>query len=196
MKAQQIRVWDPFVRLFHWTLVAAFFIAYVTEEDFLTLHIWAGYIVLGFIVARILWGFVGPQYARFSSFVFSPRNIIAFLKDTVAFKAKRYLGHNPAGGAMILLLILSLILTTVTGIAIYGVEENAGPLAVLGSAGEFWEEVFEETHEFFANFTVFLVVIHITGVILESFLHRENLVRAMIDGNKRAEETDATEQGA
>jgi cytochrome b len=153
--------------------------------------------VLALIVIRILWGFVGPRYARFSSFVFSPRKIVGFLKDTFTFKAKRYLGHNPAGGAMILLMLVSLILTTVTGIAIYGIEENAGPLAAtLGSASEFWEDFFEETHEFFANFSVFLVVVHVAGVIIESFIHRENLVRAMVDGKKRSDESNIAEQGA
>lgn len=198
MKQKMIKVWDPFIRLFHWTLVSAFLIAYVTEEDFLTPHVWAGYLVLALIVVRILWGFIGPSYARFSSFVFAPRKIIGFLKDTLSFKAKRYLGHNPAGGAMILLMLVSLILTTVTGIAIYGIEENAGPLAAtLGSAGEFWEDFFEETHEFLANFSVFLVVVHVAGVIIESFLHQENLVRAMVDGKKRNnDESTAAKQGA
>ena len=197
MKQNMIKVWDPLIRVFHWTLVSAFLIAYVTEEDFLTPHVWAGYLVLALIVIRILWGFVGPRYARFSSFVFSPRKIVGFLKDTFTFKAKRYLGHNPAGGAMILLMLLSLILTAVTGIAIYGIEENAGPLAtVLSSAGEFWEDFFEETHEFLANFTVFLVAIHVAGVIVESFIHRENLVRAMVDGNKRADESNYAKPGA
>ena len=157
-----IKVWDPIVRLFHWGLVGAFIIAYVTEEDFLSLHAWAGYTVLGLVIFRILWGFIGTPYARFSSFVFSPSAIKKYLTETLFLRAKRYLGHNPAGGAMILLLLISLIMTTLTGIAIYGIEENAGPLAPwLAHAGEFWEEATEETHEFFANFTLFLVFIHI-----------------------------------
>ncbi len=183
-----IKVWDPIVRLFHWGLVSAFVIAYVTEEDFLNLHVWAGYIVLALVVFRIFWGFIGSPYARFSSFIFSPRTIKKYLTETLLRRAKRYLGHNPAGGAMIVLLLISLIMTTLTGIAIYGIEENAGPLAPwLAHAGEFWEEATEETHEFFANFTLFLVFIHLGGVVIESLIHKENLVRSMINGYKRAE---------
>ena len=182
-----IKVWDPFIRLFHWGLVGAFFIAYITEEDLLFLHTWAGYTVLGLVLIRVLWGFIGTDYARFSSFVFSPAAIKKFLKDTLLLRAKRYIGHNPAGGAMVLLLLVSLIMTSMTGIAIYGIEENAGPLAgMFSGTGERWEDLFEETHEFFANFTLFLVFIHVGGVLVESLIHKENLVRSMINGYKRA----------
>ncbi len=185
---RQVKVWDLLVRVFHWSLVSFFFIAYVTEEDFLSLHTWAGYAVLGLVVVRIAWGFVGTPHARFSSFVFSPREIRAYLVDTLWLRAKRYIGHNPAGGAMILLLIVSLIVTTLSGMAIYGAEEHAGPMAswFAGSA-EVWEDGLEGLHEFFANFTLFLVVVHVGGVIVESLIHRENLARAMFTGLKRAE---------
>jgi cytochrome b len=185
---KQVKVWDPLVRVFHWSLASFFLIAYVTEEDFLALHTWAGYAVLGLILVRVLWGFVGTRYARFSSFVFSPRQVVGFLKDTLRLRARRYIGHNPAGGAMILLLLASLLITTVSGIALLGVEENAGPLASwFAGSGEFWEDALEGLHEFFANFTVLLVVVHVGGVIVESLLHRENLVRAMFTGFKRAQ---------
>jgi len=183
----KIKVWDPIVRLFHWGLVAAFIVAYATDDDNLSPHVWAGYAVLGLVVARIVWGFVGTPYARFSSFIFTPATIKIFLTQTLMRRAKRYLGHNPAGGAMILLMLSSLIVTTLTGIAIYGIEENAGPLAPwLAHAGEFWEELTEETHEFFSNFTLFLIIVHLAGVLIESLIHKENLVRSMINGFKRA----------
>lgn len=182
-----IKVWDPFVRVFHWILVAAFFIAYITEEDLILLHTWAGYTVLGLVLSRILWGFIGSGYARFSSFVFSPATIKNFLKETLLLRAKRYIGHNPAGGAMVLLLLASLLITGASGIVIYGIEENAGPLAgMLAGAGDAWEDIAEAVHEFFANFTLFLVFVHVGGVIVESLIHRENLVRAMFNGFKRA----------
>jgi cytochrome b len=182
----KVKVWDPVVRIFHWTLVSAFIIAYVTEEEFLSLHAWAGYIVLSLVFLRILWGFVGTRYARFTNFVYRPHTVKQFLRDTLRLHAARYLGHNPAGGAMIILLLIALLLTTLSGLAIYGVEDNAGPFAgLLAGSGEFWSDVFEAMHEFFANFTVFLVVLHIAGVIFESLIHGENLVSAMWHGYKR-----------
>ncbi len=180
-----IKVWDPAVRIFHWTLVVAFTVAYISGEDFITLHSWAGYLILGLLMARLIWGFIGTQHARFSDFVRGPKTIKQFLKDTLRFKAQRYLGHNPAGGAMVILLMVSLLITIFTGLLVLGAEDNAGPLAAWFSGNEsIWGEITEEAHEFFANFTVLLVLLHIAGVIVESLLHRENLVTAMITGFK------------
>ena len=125
----QIKVWDPLVRVFHWSLVASFTVAFASGEDFLTLHSWAGYIIFGLLSIRIIWGLIGPRHARFSDFVFRPATIKQFLKDTLHFRARRYLGHNPAGGAMVILLLLSLLLTGLTGLLVYGAAEHAGPLA-------------------------------------------------------------------
>lgn len=181
-----IKVWDLLVRFFHWTLVLAFSIAYITEDDFIVLHSWAGYFIIGLLLVRIIWGFIGTRHARFSDFVFSLEKVKNYIKDILAFKAKRYIGHNPAGGAMIILLIITLILTSLTGLLVYGAGEHAGPLAGwFGQRNEFWAEVFEEVHEFFANVTLFLVLVHVAGVIYESLLHHENLVRAMVTGYKR-----------
>ena len=183
-----VNVWDLFVRVFHWTLVLSFSIAYITEEDFLTIHAYAGYTILTLLVLRIIWGLVGSRHARFSDFIFSPQTIKAFIKDTLYLRAKRYLGHNPAGGAMILLMMISLLVTTLTGLAIYGIEEQAGPLSSFYTQHDsFWGDVFEETHELFANFTLLLVFVHVAGVIVESFIHKENLVKSMIDGKKRSD---------
>lgn len=186
---REVKVWDPLVRVFHWTLVIGFFTAYFTEgeEETLFLHTWAGYTVAGLVLVRLLWGFIGTRHARFSDFVFRPATIKDYLVGVLKLKPKRYLGHNPAGGAMIVLLLISLTLTTFFGMSLYAVDENAGPLAGwLGGLGETWEDIFKEVHEFFANFTLFLVVVHVAGVIVESLLHRENLARAMVTGRKRA----------
>jgi cytochrome b len=203
-----ITVWDPLVRIFHWSLVVAFTIAYVTEDEWLNLHVWAGYVVAALLAFRLVWGFIGPQHARFSDFVFSPASVMAYLKDMVALRAKRYLGHNPAGGAMVLALLLSLAATTLSGMQVYAVEKGAGPfasialdrLSPIASAyadddeheheGEGHKEggVWEEIHEFFANFTLLLVVLHISGVVISSLAHNENLPRAMVTGNKRKAE--------
>ena len=184
-ESPQIKVWDPLVRFFHWALVSAFTIAYITEEDLLTIHSWAGYLILSLLCIRFVWGFIGTRYARFSDFAYSPTNIIQFLKDTLRLSAKRYLGHNPAGGAMVFLLMFSLLITTTSGVILLGAEEQAGPVAHWFAQPEsMWADVLEEVHEFFANFTLFLVFVHIAGVLVESLIHKENLVSAMISGFK------------
>jgi cytochrome b len=188
---RKVKVWDPLVRVFHWTLVAGFFTAYLTEgEDAtLSLHTWAGYTVLGLVLVRLAWGFIGTRHARFSDFVYRPGTIKAYVKDVLKLHPRRYLGHNPAGGLMIVILIASLLITTLSGTALYAAEEQAGPLAGwLGGVSHFWAEAFEGVHEFFANFTLFLVAVHVAGVVVESLLHGENLVRAMFTGRKRIEE--------
>jgi cytochrome b len=183
----EIKVWDPFVRLFHWTLVAAFFTAYFTEDDLQTVHVWAGYTVFGLLVLRLIWGLVGTPHARFSDFIYSPRRVLIYIGEVLTGKAVRYIGHNPAGGMMIMLLLLSLLVTTVSGVLLFGADQWQGPLGgVMQNTSEHWIDLFEETHEFFANFTLFLVAIHVIGVIWESLLHQENLLRAMFNGRKRA----------
>ena len=183
----EVKVWDPLVRLFHWILVAAFFTAYFTEGDLQTVHVWAGYTVFGLLVLRLIWGFVGTPHARFSDFIYSPRSVLTYIGEVFTGKAVRYIGHNPAGGMMILLLLLSLLITTVSGVMLYGADQWQGPLGgVLQNTSEHWIDLFEETHEIFANVTLFLVAIHVIGVIWESLLHQENLLRAMFNGRKRA----------
>lgn len=182
----QVKVWDPVVRLFHWSLVLFFAIAYLTGEEKSALHIWSGYAVAVLVLLRLLWGIVGTRHARFNDFVYRPTTIKTYLKDVLYLRPKRYLGHNPAGGAMILLMLTSLILASLSGLAVYGADAGAGPLAGwLAGSPEWLEGVLEETHEFLANFTVVLVLLHIAGVIVESGLHSENLVRAMFTGRKR-----------
>lgn len=183
---RRIRVWDPLVRAFHWSLVAAFATAYLVEDEILDLHVWAGYLVLALIGIRVVWGLIGTRYARFSDFVHGPRAILEYLQGILQGKAPRYLGHNPAGGAMIVLLLLSLTATGLSGLALYGAEEFAGPLAGLmqGFPKEFGEGL-EEVHEVLANFTLGLIAIHLLGVIVSSLIHRENLISAMITGYKR-----------
>ena len=185
----KVRVWDPLIRIFHWTLVVAFTVAYFTDdEDLLLPHVWAGYVVVGLLVFRFLWGFVGSVHARFSDFISAPSQVVSFLWDTFQGEGRRYLGHNPAGGWMIILLLVMLTLLSITGLVLYGADEHAGPLAgLMAGTGENVEETFEALHEFFANFTLFLVIVHLAGVAVESILHKENLVWAMVSGYKRAE---------
>jgi cytochrome b len=125
-----LRVWEPLIRIGHWTLVLAFFTAYFTEDDFMSLHVWAGYVVGVYLLTRIVWGFVGGKYARFSNFIYSPNQIMGYIKNLIATKPQHYIGHNPAGGAMVIALLLSLSATTLTGLKLYAVEDNKGPFAL------------------------------------------------------------------
>ena len=180
-----VRVWDPLVRLFHWSLAASFAIAYLTEDDLLTAHVWAGYVILGLIAVRLFWGFVGPSHARWSDFVKAPVEIAAYLRDAVRSRASRYLGHNPAGGAMVVALLVSLTATGLSGLAVYGAQELSGPMApLLSSLPQGWAHALEDIHEVLANLTLLFIVFHLAGVLLTSLQHRENLVRAMVTGLK------------
>lgn len=210
----EVKVWDPLVRFGHWTLVAAFAIAYVTAEDFEDLHIAAGYWVGAYVIVRVVWGVVGPQHARFADFVYGPGKVFAYLAGLVRGRAPRYLGHSPAGGAMIVALLLCLSVTVITGLAVEADSEGEGPLAALlgqplpaaadrrtpvapagaarvesreSEAGDGEKDsAYEELHETFANLTLVLIALHVLGVFASSLAHRENLVRSMITGRKPA----------
>jgi len=210
---KEVYVWDPLVRIGHWIIVITFFTAYITEDDPLTVHVWAGYVLGTVVLLRIVWGFVGPTHARFTDFVYPPATVLGYLRNLLSLRAKRYLGHSPAGGAMTVALLIFLTATVFSGLVLYAIEENAGPLARVvanspatiavpllaenahasddeqkrGEADEEdeqAEERWEELHEFFANFTLLLVLLHVAGVFFASYAHRENLAKAMITGQK------------
>ncbi len=215
MSDTHIKVWDLFIRVFHWSLVVLFAIAYFTGEEESSLHIYSGYAIGGLITARILWGLIGGQYARFSEFIRPPTKVAAYIKSLMHGKPDHYLGHNPAGGYMIVALLVMLTITTVTGLKVYGIEGH-GPLAEntainfistanadedkmegprehdmeqhnegFNTSGE-EEEFWEEIHETAANLTVLLIFLHVFGVIVSSRMHKENLVRAMVTGRKKS----------
>ena len=192
----RVKVWDPFVRLCHWSLVITFFVAYLTEDEVLSLHVWSGYAVGTIVLLRIAWGFVGPKHARFGDFLYGAREVWTYLVDLLLFRARRHLGHSPAGGAMVIALLLGLLLVVGSGLVTYAVENNAGPLAnIIGSGvvgqpearvrDEEEDELWEEVHEVLSNLVLILVVIHITGVLLASLILQENLIRSMVTGYKR-----------
>ncbi len=181
----QIRIWDLPLRIFHWILVTSFLIAYITEDDFMTVHSYAGYTIIALLIFRLLWGLIGSKHARFSDFVCAPTTTMAYLKDVLHNRAKRYLGHNPAGGAMVIAILISLLITTITGLAAFATEEGLGPLvSLMDATPNYIFDAAEDVHEFFANFTLALIIFHIIGVVVTSLSHKENLIRAMITGYK------------
>jgi len=179
----RIKVWDPLLRLFHWSLLIAFVIAYLTQEEEYELHLMAGYVVLGLVCFRVVWGLVGSRRARFSDFVFPPAVTLRYLGDVIRGQARRYLGHNPAGGMMVLAMLISLLVIGISGVALDAAENRAGPL--VGMKLFLYADVISEIHELFTDIISVLIPLHLLGVFFSSRAHQENLVRAMIDGRKR-----------
>ncbi len=170
----EVRVWDPMLRIFHGSLVAAFAGAWLLGEEGDTWHQACGYTVLALVAFRIVWGVIGSHHARFSHFVPSPRTLWNYTLDVMARREARHLGHNPLGAAMIVALLLMLTATGVTG--------------WLQTTDVFWgNELIDALHVFLANTTLVLVGLHVLGVFYSSLRHRENLVRAMVTGRKRSE---------
>ncbi|ATX82478.1 Cytochrome b [Mariprofundus ferrinatatus] len=202
---QSIKVWDIFVRLFHWSLVIFFVLAYLSGEgEVESLHAWAGYIIAALIALRLIWGLVGTKYARFSNFIYRPSEVKAYLRSLATRHPKHYLGHNPAGGVMVVVMLVVLSLVTWTGLEAYAAE-GKGPLAGVSMeisvvhADDDWnggygdhgdEEFWEEIHEFTVNLMLILIFLHLAGVAVSSLLHGENLPRAMITGLKELKEED------
>jgi cytochrome b len=171
-EADAVRVWDPFVRIFHWSLVGLFALAFATGDEIEWLHIWVGYAIVGLVALRIVWGFVGSRHARFSDFVRSPGGVLAYMREAAQGRAPRYLGHNPAGGAMVVALLLMLAGIAATGVAM--------------TTDAFWgAEWVEDLHEGLVYTTLGLIALHVAGVMFSSLSHGENLVRAMVTGRKR-----------
>ena len=169
--APEVAVWDVVVRAFHWSTVALFVAAYLIERP-RDLHEAFGYALLAALVIRIVWGVVGSRHARFSDFVPGPAGLLHYLRDVASGRERRYLGHNPAGGAMVVALML-----TLAGICVSG--------WMMGLDAFWGEDWVEELHEGLVSFALVLVALHVAGVVYESILHGENLVRAMITGKKR-----------
>ncbi|MFT7461467.1 MAG: cytochrome b [Planctomycetota bacterium] len=190
----QIKVWDIGVRIFHWSLVLFYTIAYISE-DIELIHVYAGYVVLGLILFRVLWGLIGTKYARFNDFIFGKKVAFVYFKSLFTKNPKHYIGHNPIAGWMILALLITIFLVAWTGLLLYA-DTGKGPLAEVNvelisrayadDDGEQSESIWEEIHEVLASLTLLLVCVHVAGVLLSSIIHGENLIRSMITGYKKS----------
>ena len=172
--SQRILVWDVPTRVFHWLLVLSFSGAFLTAETerYRDIHVVLGYTLLGLIAFRLVWGFFGTRYAKFRSFLFKPREIVAYSISLLKGKPPHYVGHNPAGSVAIWLLLTLGILSGVSGVILF--QDIGG-------------DVMEGLHEATSNAMLAIVFIHIAGVVVNSLMHRENLVRSMVSGIKSAE---------
>jgi cytochrome b len=169
---QAERVWDPLVRLSHWTIAAAVLLNGLVLDEESAAHVWLGYAAGGVLALRLLWGVIGTAPARFSAFPPDPAAALAHLRDMLAGRSGAHLSHNPLGALMVYALWACLAVTVVSGV-------------MLESAA-FWDsEIVEEAHEVAANGLLLLAALHVGGVLLESRLSGVNLARAMIDGVRR-----------
>lgn len=176
---QRVLVWDVPTRVFHWTLAASFAGAYLTAESerYRDIHLALGYLLFGLLVFRLVWGFAGTAYARFGSFLCKPSAVVCYVRSLFSPQPEHHVGHNPAGGVAILLLILLGLLISVSGLGLYW---------------EFGDEdLLVELHEIAANLMLAVVVVHVAGVLVSSVLHKENLVRSMLTGYKTAAADEA-----
>ena len=171
-KKQSILVWDMPVRVFHWLLAISFAGAWLTcESEMLQMvHYAFGYAACVLVFFRLVWGFVGSRYARFAEFVKGPTEVIEHLKSIGSATAPPHIGHNPAGG-WVMLALMGLIL--LVGLSGYWIVK------------EFFANWMSELHEVLAIVALALVVIHIVAALVMSFLQKENLVRSMFTGHKQ-----------
>lgn len=184
-KQHKVAIWDAPTRVFHWLFALSFTIGMITQGDsrYLDVHVYAGYLFLGLLVFRLIWGVVGSYYSRFSSFSYSLKNVVTYLKCLFNDKKESYVGHNPAGSWAIFSLLLISFLISMTGLLVFAGEEGHGPLVGMVS---FEVGVLSHSlHEILSWSMLGLVVIHVFGVVIESSLHKENLLLAMINGYKK-----------
>ncbi|HWL69409.1 MAG TPA: cytochrome b/b6 domain-containing protein [Geminicoccus sp.] len=168
-----VRVWDPLVRIFHWFVATGVILNLFILEPGKYWHRTTGYAVAIAFALRFLWGFIGPCHARWSDFLPWPSRLWRYLCDLARGQDARHLGHNPLGGLAILAFFLLAAALASTG-------------WLLRTDAFFGSKTLEEVHELFGNGLMVLMFLHVAGVIVESWRHRENLVLAMVTGRKRA----------
>lgn len=181
-----IKVWDTFVRTFHWSLVAGCLLAFLSGEfHFPVMHQWIGYSLCLLILARIYWGFRGSHFARFRSFLFSWQETQTYIRSMFTGHPKHYLGHNPAGALMVFALLGLISAILASGLLTLSVIDFEGPLLFLANrVSDETSYCIRDIHDLLPVIGLILVGLHLLGVWSGSWLHRENLIRAMITGYK------------
>jgi len=187
-------VWSLFIRVFHWSLVVLFVLAYVTsfsgDDDW---HMILGYAVTILLLVRVVYGFSSQGYARFSQFIYTPKHIWQHAKDIVCGHPAHYMGHSPVGSLMVFALIAGLLLLVFAGLTYQAWGEYEGPLWWLGwMPNDGLAHLMWDFHKWFPDILIGLIVLHVLGVLLACVQHKENLVRAMLTGKKEGELNDKT----
>ncbi len=186
VKQRAIRVWDLPTRLFHWLLVVLvavdLFTGFVAPEWWMGVHLWAGYAIVALLVMRLVWAIFGPEYSHITSFAYGPRDVWEYVRGLLLLRPSHHIGHNPAGAVMIYFLFAVLVATTATGLLVLGGEEKQGPLA--GIATYSVGNGAKVAHEALVFVLLVLVAGHVAGVIAHGLLTGENLITAMITGDK------------
>jgi cytochrome b len=183
---QRTLIWDLPTRVFHWALASSFALAWLASDGdrWLSIHAFFGYLILGLVGFRLVWGFAGSHFSRFASFWFGPKEALDYLKLVLARTAPRHVGHNPSGSLAIYMLLALAVAVGITGILTLGGDEQQGLAAGLFSFSQI--KLIKKLHELFANGMLLVVIGHLAGVLVESVLHKENLARAMVTGFKLA----------
>ena len=177
-------IWDIPTRVFHWLLVASFTVAWLSYDDnrFLFFHVYAGYVFFGLLIFRFVWGLIGTHYARFHTFAYDWTSVWEYIKALITGRAARHIGHNPIGGWAILLMLVLGVLVSIAGMLTFGGEEGHGPLGGWISFDIGMDA--REAHEVLAWTMLAVTIIHLAGVIIESLIHKDNLIWAMVTGRK------------
>jgi len=186
-KRLRILVWDAPVRLFHWTLVVLMTVSYFTGRaggDWMTFHFWSGYAILTLLLFRICWGVVGSTTARFSDFVKGPAAAFAHLGELLGRDKPREAGHNPLGGAMVVILIFAVLLQVAAGLFAADTDTGlvSGPLANL--IADKYVDRATAFHHFWVNVLLVLVGLHVVAAVVYLLWKRQNLIGAMFTGRK------------
>jgi len=185
----QIEVWDPMLRSFHWLLLLCFLVSWWSEGIDIRVHMLSGSVMAGLLLFRLLWGLTGERNALFVSFVPSMTDIRQHIGELLDVKSGDYMAHTPVGSVMIFILLICLIVLTGTGMALMGLQAGMGVFAAWSATADFESELLiQNMHAWCFNILLFLIAIHLLGVLVESLLQRRNLVMAMITGKKTIKE--------
>jgi cytochrome b len=191
----KVYVWNLSARIIHWMIAISFTLAFITSfyENMLHDHVALGFIFGIMIIYRIIWGFIGPEYAQFRHFMLKPKDFIFYFKEKIQNRWRKIpAGHNPASSWYTIWAMVMGTIIVVSGLLLYGIQEAKGLLSYLNDTYTGYIGILEIIHQYAAYIFVTWVVIHITGVLIEQFWHKTHMVFAMITGYKRTEGEDTT----